>query len=298
MSQLLIQIKKIAKIIYLIPVKKIRFLRKLDGVWRLKRVYKNSYGKQLNEANPEKFSEFLFCRMIEDVKNGNPTFTRLSDKYLVRDFVSDKIGIDYLITLIWHGDNPRDIPFDKLPSKCIIKTNHGSGRNIVIDGACDRDGIIRQLDQQLSENYYWEGLENQYWDIKPHILIEDFVEDGNSFGMLDYRFFCVGGEPRVIQVDNYAHDINPFDDIEWVRLDVSYRHNFKDVNIPRPSNYGEMLDLVLKLAEGIDFVRVDLYNVKGKIYSGEMTFTPGAGRFQFSPEVWDQRLGEWWRDSK
>ena len=60
----------------------------------------------------------------------------------------------------------------------------------------------------------------------------------------------------------------------------------------------ELLDLVLKLAEGIDFVRVDLYNVKGKIYFGEMTFTPGAGRFQFSPEVWDQRLGEWWRDSK
>jgi len=294
MNKFLVQIKNIIKGAYLIPVKKSTFLRKLDGVWRLKRVYKNSYGKQLDEANAQKFSELLFLKMIEDVRHGNKQFTKLADKFRVREFVVDRVGSEYLVPLIWHGSNPEDIPYGKLPSKYIIKTNHGSGRNILVDGTCDHDWIKEILKQWLEENYYWKGFEAQYFHIKPLVIIESFLEDDKADELLDYRFFCFGGEPCIIQVDNNAHDINPFYDLNWGKIDLNYRINFKDVDIPCPPNLDEMLGAARKLSSGIDFVRVDLYNVQGKVYFGEMTFTPVGGRFNFTPESWDNELGQKW----
>lgn len=301
MNKYLVQIKNIIKSIYLIPVKNSTFLRKLDGAWRLKRVYRKSYGKQLNEVNPRNFSELLFLKMIEDVSHWNEQFTQLADKFRVREFVVDRVGSRYLVPMVWHGGNPGDIPFDQLPTKYIVKTNHGSGRNILVEGACDRDWIQGILKEWLKENYYWKGFEAQYFHIKPLVIIESFLEDDESDELLDYRFFCFGGEPHIIQVDNNAHDINPFYDLNWCKIDLSYRINFKDIDIPCPSNLNEMLGVARKLSAGIDFVRVDLYSVQGKVYFGEMTFTPVGGRFNFTPESWDGELGQKWlaaRDTK
>lgn len=271
-----------------------RLFRKSDGDAHLRKAYFQWHGKQLNIRTPATWSEKIFCRMLDLNKRTYPLFTRLADKYLVREYVRERIGEEYLVKLIWSGSNPADIPFDALPNKCMIKTNHGSGGNIVYKSGSDRAEIIVKLRKWLGENYYWGAREYHYYHIPRRVLVEDFLEDGVEDGPLDYRFFCFDGEPHVIQVDNRLHDINPFFDTAWNKLDLCYRENFRECDIPRPANFDKMIEVARALSKDFDFVRVDLYNIKGKIYFGEMTFTPVAGRFVFRPEIWDRTLGEKW----
>jgi len=271
-----------------------RLLRRWEGEFSIKREYKAFFGKKLSLANPQTFSEKIFHRKIMANRHGNAVFTRLADKYLVRDYVRETIGEEYLVDLIWHGDDPNDIPFESLLSKCIVKTNHGSGGNIILQDPIDRDHVAKTLRGWLKENYYWVGHEYWYYKIRPRIVVEPFLDDGHSDGPLDYRFWCFGGRPEIIQVDNHSHSINPFYGPGWNKLPVSYRDNAIECDIPEPANLSEMLLVASKLSSSFDFVRVDLFNVNGKIYFGELTFTPAAGLLKFKPESWDTLLGQKW----
>lgn len=268
-----------------------KLLLKHEGEKQLKSVYAHVHGKSLDIQTAESFTEKLYKRMILIQRQGNKTFTRLSDKYAVRDYIRSMIGEKYLIKLLWVGENPQDIPFDKLPQKYIIKTNHGSGGNIIVDGEPDKADIIARMGKLLNENFYWQAREFHYYSIKPKVIIEEFLDELDP---LDYRFFCFNGEPEVIQVDNHKHDINPFYDKEWSKLDLHYREKFNDIDIEYPKNFPLMLDIAKKLSANFDFVRVDLYNVRGRIYFGEMTFTPVAGQFKFNSDEWDKKLGKKW----
>ncbi len=280
---------------YKLRVLKWRLFRKSSGDAFLHQEYTRLYGKRLNTETPQTWSEKIFCRMLDLNREQNPLFTKLADKYQVREFIREKIGEEYLVKLIWSGTDPAAIPFDTLPEKCMIKTNHGSGGNIVYKAGADRSAIIAKVRKWLGENYYWGAREYHYYHIPRRVLVEEFLDDGFEDGPLDYRFFCFNGEPEVIQVDNGRHDINPFYDTEWNKLDVTYRDKFKERDIPKPENFDKMMELARVLSKEFDFVRVDLYNLKGKIYFGEMTFTPVAGRFVFKPAAWDRKLGEKWK---
>jgi hypothetical protein len=128
------------------------------------------------------------------------------------------------------------------------------------------------------------------------VIVEEYLKNEDGTGPLDYRFWCFGGIPEVIQVDNHAHDINPFFDTKWNLLDLYYRDGAARPALGKPKNFEQMLVVASRLSEGFDFVRVDLYNIDGKIYFGEMTFTP-AGSLKFRPPIWDFRLGEKWKIS-
>jgi hypothetical protein len=279
---------------YRLKLLKRRLLKRWEGPQILKDIYTSLYGKDLDLKNPLTFSQKIFHRMIEINRHGHPVFTKLADKCLVRDYVQQKIGAKYLVEMLWHGADPRQIPFDRLPEKCVVKTNHGSGGNIVLNGQIDRKDVINRLQKMLKENYYWTSREFHYYKIPPKVLVEPFLEDHQPDGPLDYRFWCFGGEPEVIQVDNHSHNINPFYDIDWNLLPLHYRENSKACHISKPENFDEMLDVARKLSADFDFVRVDLYNLNGEIKFGEMTFTPAAGRCVFKPEEWDTTLGQKW----
>ena len=268
--------------------------RRRDGERLLKSRYQSIFHSNLNTKNPQTFSEKLFCRMIQLNRDGNANFSRLADKYLVRNYVAEKIGDKYLVKLLWHGSNPENIPFDALPTNCIAKTNHGSGQNIVLKSGFNRGDVVCKLKSWLSDNYYWAQREYQYYEIPPKILIEEFIDDECEDGPLDYRFWCFNGKPEIIQVDNHSHSINPFYDLKWKKLALSFLPKFIDCEIEVPINLTEMIAVASKLSEDIDFVRVDLYNIQGKIYFGEMTFSPMAGNLEFQPEHWDTTLGEKW----
>jgi len=270
--------------------------RRLQAEKVLKATYETTFGRKLDCRNPQTFTAKMFRRMISINRNDNPEFSELADKYLARGYVARKLGDEYLVKLIWHGTDPRKIPFETLPDRCVIKTNHGSGGHWIVEGAVDREKVIKHFDKALKENYYWRARENQYYRIAPRILVEEFIDDGEPHGPLDFRFWCFNAVPELIQVDNHAHNINPFYDRNWNKLDLSYRSHFQDVQIAKPHNLNQMLAAASALAEGFDFVRVDLYSAKGRIYFGELTFTPRAGIFKFKPESWDLILGEKWAD--
>ncbi|OQW41173.1 MAG: hypothetical protein A4C66_10160 [Nitrospira sp. HN-bin3] len=272
-----------------------RIMRQSEGEAFLLRRYARIHGSPLNLTHPQTFTEKLFWRMVTWNRGDMPArFAQLADKYAVREYVESRVGNEYLVELLWHGDDPRHIPFDLLPAEYVIKPSHAGGQVIIVRGEADREDIVRTLDGWLASDYYWQAREYQYYGIQPRIVIEEYLKTENASGLLDYRFWCFGGVPEVIQVDNHAHDINPFFDIHWNHLDLYYRPKATRPCIPKPRNLERMIQLASQLSNGIDFVRVDFYNIEGKIYCGELTFTPVGGIFTFSPAHWDMKLGEKW----
>jgi TupA-like ATPgrasp len=267
-----------------------------DGEKIIRQRYFDLHDRELDPKCMHTFTDKLYRRMIEINRSGCPTFSRLADKYLVRDYVRDRIGSAYLVPLLWSGTDPSGIPFDHLPLKCVVKTNHGSGGAMLVERPIDRSALIEQLRGWLEQNYYWALREYQYFNIRPRVLLEEFLETEGDWP-LDYRFWCFDGKPEVIQVDNHDHNINPFYDLNWNRLTLHYREPGPVPGPKRPDNLDEMISLAARLSEGFDFVRVDLYSVGGKIYFGEMTFTPTAGMFRLMPEEWEIGLGEKWNYS-
>lgn len=269
-------------------------MRRSEGEDILLKRYLRVHGKPLNSTNPQNFTEKLFCRMISLNRGHNPIFTQLADKYTARAYVSNKVGEQHLVKLLWHGTDPSAIPFDTLPAEYVIKTNHGSSHIIVVKGEPDRIDIIGRLSGWLKNNYYWSCREHQYYHIKPRVMIEEYLRTQDGSGPLEYRTWCFKGIPEVIQVDNHAKDINPFFDTHWNQLDLYYREGVSRPAIARPMNFEQMMSIASRLSTGFDFVRIDLYNLNGKIYFGECTFTPMAGEIKLRPESWDLKLGEKW----
>lgn len=272
-----------------------QLLRRSEGERILLERFERTQGRCLDTTNPQSFSEKLYCRMIALNQTPSSYFTRVSDKFAARAYVADKIGEQHLVTLFWHGEDPLQIPFDNLPAEYVIKTNHGSAQVIVVKGKADRAEIREKLSVWLKRNYYWAAREGQYYDIKPRIMIEEYLKDQDESGPLDYRFWCFGGVPEVIQVDNHAHDINSFFDRQWNQLDLYYRDQAARPFVAKPKNFEHMLDLASRLSAGFDFVRVDLYNIDGNIYFGEFTLTPTSGHLKLRPDSWDMKLGKKWK---
>ena len=283
---------------YKLRILKQRLFRRSEGEEILRLAYRRIHGKSLDLESVQTFSEKLFRRMILVNRHGNSVFTRLADKYLVRDYVRQKIGEKYLVKLLWHGVDPRKIPFDDLPSKCVIKTNHGSGWNIILSDSVNREDVVKKLRKWLKENFYWLAREYHYYKIPPQIIIEEFIDDGEPLGPLDYKIWCFNGRPELVQILNHSKSFNSFYDLEWEKLVLCNRDGFEDgfeeCEIKKPENLEEMLLIASKLAADFDFVRVDLYNIRGKIYFGEFTFTLLAGELKFKPESWDLILGQKW----
>lgn len=267
-----------------------------EGPKFIRRNYKWFFGKELPD-NPTTFTEKVCHKMISLHVQDNPMLTRLADKILVRDFVEERIGREYINPIIWQGTDPSHIPFDSLPDKCMAKTNHGSGFNYVLARPVDRQAVNLQFRKWLHENYYFVGREIQYKKITPSILIEPFIIEDGSEWPHDYRFWCFGGRLEFIQADNHAHDINTFFDMDWNRLPFYYRNCDLDIDIPKPRRLPEMIEVATRLSYGFDFVRVDLFHTNERIIFGEMTFMPLAGMMRFIPPCWDRILGEKWQMS-
>ena len=272
-----------------------RVMRRPEGEEFLLRRYSQIHGKPLNLTNPQTFTEKLFWRMITWNRGDMPLrFRQLADKYAVRAHVASTVGEEYMTKLLWHGDNPHAIPFDRLPAEYVIKPSHAAGQVIIVKGQADRDEIIRTVSGWLANDYYWHGRESQYYRIPPRILIEEYLTNEDGSPPFDYKVYCFNGTPEQIMVRNHTHDICPFFDTTWDFLDFSDEIGAVRPWVPKPVNLAEMLTLAAKLSVGFGYVRLDFYNVKGRVYFGEFTFTPAAGIITYDPECWDLKLGEKW----
>lgn len=248
-------------------------------------------------VNPKRFSEKIWYRMFHD---RDSIYTLINDKMLVRDFVKSKIGTEYLIPLLWQGDNPAAIPFEKLPLKFVIKANHGCGYNIIVNdkSKIEPDKVKKQLSRWLNTNYcqnFLLGIEWGYKNIKPHILIEEHIGESGKIPV-DYKFYCFSGRVEFVTVhfDRFIEHKTRSFDREFKPYDFTYHFHQWNGDCLRPQNFETMVNLADKLADGFDFMRVDLYTVDNRIYFSELTPYPGGVSTKFLPTSRDLFLGNKW----
>jgi len=269
-----------------------RFLqKKLNSI-----LYKRAIGRTLDWSNLNAYTEKMQWAKFYDC---TPIKTTLSDKYLVREWVAEKIGEKYLIPLLGVWDRFSDIQFDKLPNQFVLKTNHGSGSVIVVkDKTVFNIAEARQsFNDWMSIDYaYATGFEVQYSNIKRKIIAERYLE--TDIGELqDYKFLCFDGKPYYCWVDlgRFGNHTRNVYDLNWeLQPWNQYTYGNSAYPIPKPKNFEKMVELATSLCQGFSHVRVDLYNVNGTIYFGEMTFTNGCGFDRIVPDEYDYTLGELW----
>lgn len=241
--------------------------------------------------NPKTFSEKIQVRKL----NGSE-FAHLIDKVAVKNFVRDRAGDRYVIPTLFSGSHLPPRSERNWPIPFVIKTNNGSGSNIFVRGNPDWDAIERKLKAFQDFDFATQGGELFYRAIAPQVLVEPLIGDGKTLP-LDYKFFMFNGELEYIQVDTdreIGHKRAIFD-VAWNRLPITLCFPPHPGEIEKPETLSEMIGVAQKLSKGINFVRVDLYNINGQIYFGEMTFTPGSGIEKFTPAYIDTQLGAKWR---
>lgn len=260
----------------------------------LKIAYKCKTGKRLNIENPITFNEKLQWLKLND---RNPLYTKLVDKYEVRKFVADRIGEEYLIPLLGVWDKFEDIDFNLLPNQFVIKCTHDSGGLVIFKNKdkLNINTIKRKIDGYLRHNYYWGQREWPYKNVKPRIIAEKFMVDESGYELKDYKFFCFHGEIKVMFVASNRGIGTRFDffDDEFNYLPITQHYLNSSKKITKPEGFDLMKHLAKKLSQDFPHVRVDFYDVNGKIYFGELTFYHFSGFENFVPEEFDKVLGDY-----
>ena len=266
--------------------------------------YKKATGKELNLINPVTYDDKLWYLKLS---NRDPLLTKCSDKYLAREYVKE-CGLGHILNELYGVyDNADKIDFDKLPSPCFLKCNHASGYNAIYDRSkpFDRRDFRRRFNFALTQNYYMVTREWNYKDIKPLIICERVLEDpGSGVGIVDFRFFCFGGVAKLINVcigtsgEDGTHSKdgtkNTYDiDFNMLNLTIKKEKHFPPELVPKPSNLDIMRNYAEILSKPFPHCRVDLYNIDGKIYFGEMTFNSGGACTDIHPQEWSVKMGNW-----
>jgi len=256
--------------------------------------YKRITGEKLDLDAPKTFNEKIQWLKLYD---STPLKTRLADKYLVRDWVKEKIGEEYLIPLLGAWESFDEIDFDRLPDQFALKANHGSGWNVIVKDKAqfDKETAKKKFDVWMKKNFaFVYGLELHYMNIPPKIIAEQYIQ--NADGLIDYRFYCFNGKPAQVWVDIYsgtARHMRSVYDMEWNLLPLKCTWpEGGEILSKKPKNFEKMKEFAALLSEGFAFVRVDFFEVDEQLYMGEMTFTPMGGTGKFEPKDWDFRLGE------
>ena len=249
-------------------------------------------GKWPNIDHPKSFSEKLQWIKLHD---RNPLYTKLVDKYEVKPLVAEKIGDEYIIPTIGVWDNVDQIDFDLLPNQFVLKCTHDSGGLVICKEKCklDRNAAKKKLAACLKHSFYWGMREWPYKNVKPRVIAEQYMEDETG-ELRDYKFFCFNGTAKCLFVATDRPNDTKFDffDLGWNHLPIINGHPNNPNPIPRPQNFEKMVEIAEKLSSGIPHVRVDLYNIGGKIYFGELTFFHWSGMTRIEPLEWDYKLGE------
>lgn len=263
-------------------------LNKLPDVPYLKLSYFVKMKEKLKLNNPEKFNEKLQWLKLY---NRNPKYTKIVDKYRVREYIAEKIGAQYLIPLIGVWDSPYDINFESFPNQFVLKCNHDSGGLSICRDKKNYDinKAKKKLSESLKRNLYYYGREWPYKNVERKIICEQYLGDNPN----DYKFFCFNGKVEYILVcsDRFSKLKETFFDRDWNIAPFKRPGINIDNNIIKPNNLEKMIELAEELSEGEPFLRVDFYEVDNKIYFGELTFYPASGFSKFYPEEWDFKLG-------
>lgn len=251
--------------------------------------------RNVNESNLFTIQRKLNYLMIHE----SPDYkSKIADKILLHDYSIKKLGKDICVPIIKIYNDSRDIIIDQLPEKFVLKCNHGSGMNILCNNKSNFDinKAKKQLNHWKTINYGLKYSEFQYINIEPKIFAEKFLKENIE----DYKIYCFHGIPKYIRMQKHLEGmngkINNYYDLNWKLTDIEtgargfYRR--PDVIFEKPKNLDLMIKYSKKLSEDFVFVRVDMYNINGKIFLGEMTFSPSNNGFPLKNKMQSLELGK------
>ena len=273
------------------------FYKNMDDETFLRKKYIAIEGKELDLNNPKTLNEKLQWLKLNDRKD---VYTKLVDKYEVKKIIAKILGKEYIIPTIAVWDSPEKIVVDDLPDKFVLKCTHNSAGKLCVctdKNVFDLEKARRILQKQLDENYYYTNREWPYKNVKPRIICEQYMENRNKTPLVDYKFYCYGGSPEYFMV-SYGeadhHVRNHKFNMELESIDYLFKENptvnLKDIVLP--SNMNEMIQIVERLCKPFQHIRVDLFNIDGKIYFGELTFFSGAGFINIKSKEYSQKLAD------
>lgn len=253
------------------------------------------FKRRINFKNPQTFNEKINWLKLHD---RNPEYIKLVDKCEVKKYVTNLIGEEYVIRTLGVYGNFDDIDFKKLPSRFVIKCTHDSGGIVICKDKAKLDlGKARKkIEGSLRNNYYYHAREWPYKNVKPRIIVEEYKENKEDGELRDYKFFCFNGKPCLMFVatNRFGEGDTYFDffDMNYKHMPFTQGHPNAPVEPNKPKNFDKMKQLAEKLSVGMPFVRVDFYDVDGRVFFGELTFSHFSGMMPIVPEEWDYRLGK------
>ena len=264
----------------------------------LKLLYRLKIGERLDLQNPKSYTAKL---QWEKLYYRDPAWSSFIDKYEVKQEVARRIGSEHVIPTYGVWERAEDIDWDGLPDRFVLKGTHDC-RSVILcpdKASLDRESARRKLSKSLHTSGYPSMREWAYSRVKPRIIAEALLEDpAQPDELTDYKFFCFDGKVKAIYVatgrkrgETRATYLDP----DFNPLPIFSEHPQSDEPLPVPKNYPEMLRIAETLSQGFPHVRIDLYNIGGKIYFGEYTFYHGGGMNEFTPREWDYTFGSWFK---
>jgi len=277
-------------------IKQSKLLRLIPDKMYLKIKYRLAMKKKLNLKNPRTYNEKLQWLKLHDRKE---IYTTMVDKYEAKEYVSKKIGKEYIIPTLGIYNTYKEINFEELPRQFVIKPTHTSGDVYICKdkSKIDYKKLEKTINKWLKRRYFWCHREWPYKNVKPRIIIEKYMVDESGYELKDYKFFAFNGKVKAmfIATDRTSKEETCFDfyDEKFNHLPLKNGHPNAKKTIEKPENFDKMIKLAEKLSKNITHVRVDFYNINGKIYFGEMTFYHWSGLIPFEPEEWDYKFGDY-----
>ena len=258
---------------------------------------KHTNGRPANMRDPQLFSEKLQWYKLNARM---PLMEKVANKYTVREYIKE-CGYEHLLNeLFGVYKNVSEIHFNELQNQCVLKDTHGSGHNIIVR---DKKQLCQwkakmMMHTWLHQSIAWSGREWVYQNMPRHIIVEKYLEDETG-ELRDYKFYCFNGEPRFMQLEvgrGTDHNTRNFYDMDWNLMPFGKElpHN-PNINVTRPQMFDEMQKIAHDLCKPFQYVRVDLYQVCGKVYFGELTFFPAGGAPDFVPAEYDAVVGKMWK---
>ena len=265
----------------------------------LRLFYFATTGRMINFKNPRGFNEKLQWIKVYD---RHPEHGQLVDKLAVREHIKKVWGEDHLFPLLGYWKSFDEIDFSELPEQFVLKCNHDSGSTKIIRKKSDitpdeMEALRAHFTRRLGRDFFFAGREYPYKGLPRYIIAEALMTDSQDprKSIEDYKFYCFNGVPKLMFVvsDRSTDCRIDFFDMDFKRQEIYQSHPNSDKDIQKPELFEEMKKVAAKLSHGLRHVRLDLYELNGKLYFGEYTFFDGGGFQLIHPEDWERRMGDW-----
>jgi len=273
--------------------------RVAQWLWAIRRIrfmYHRANGRWPALFRPRRFTEKVQWRKLFEL---DPAFAILSDKLASRDWVSARLGAGKQARLLWAGEDPAHIPFDALPMPCVLKSTHASGHVIRLTTDSDRDAVRATARAWLAHRFGLNMVEPGYMPVPPRLIVEERLATPDGGAPTEYRVMVFNGVVRLVQVtdvdDAGQSRTLGFFDREWDSLPIFLHSTLRPAKVARPTRLVELLNLAERLAAGLDFARVDVFDCGDRLVVGEITLYPWSGILPFQDPAQDLALGEMWR---